>query len=611
MSNRKIWAIPIAAFAMALMFAILWFVESPTGIEAQVSPTPVSAYIEPVGTSYITATGNTNNVVVTIKNLTNLAADASPPTKNRDVIAGSGVDSSTGDSRAYYLSGPDKDKFNIGIGGAKDGTALTRTVTVTANGATASDTLYNVTVNVWIDNDTGTDSKSEGDANDQNADASNDRDLRLTANLKISVVGLDNAGTTDDRIDFHADNTKTFDGEAVSTLGRDLATNPQAIVVKGLGANTKVILAAGSSDRVFTSSESDYSAQATDGVQFFLASGSNSKIIAKKSSNITESDLDFRILVDTDTTKNTNTDAFGDETNLSDAAKKSNDPDIALTVDARTVPVTALNWVGDGPTAATYPTFRYTISERQAKGSAVGSFQVANAVADADQASGNQAETLNGILIDSATDNRSAFFAVRSVNAPATGNTTMVIEYIGPDAKAKLGVHTLQLTVNGDTGLKNRTLSDGGDDDKAPLNNVVINVNPANSGHTVSVTELDVVFDESDPEFGNLAKDGTSVKNSATGKDLDFKDYVSANPDGDTLKYSVIGTAPFKFSGSKLMVNGDIPDTTECTEDQDGNVTCTARTPDDGGRFADRGDSNKDTETTPRLTSRILSTSSR
>ena len=500
-SRKKIWSIPIAVLALALMLAGGLVATS----VAQAQSIASSRY------TFFDVQASTDTVgIVTVRGLTvGESIDGTPPVTNPSndlVVEGSAVLTGTGNEGFSAMVGdrietdpnPDDDVNPVG----------TQPITIGINTSAQPEAgVYNLTLTAKVDLDDDTDGPDA-----ETTDLDNDEDRTITTSITIYVIG---AG---DSVPFNADTSTAFEGERVSAFGRDLRSNPQYIQVTGLGPNSKIGIdtdeASADADRGVLNSES--------GLDFFLDPNDGSRIIAKVSDDDVANApaISFNIFVDPDS---------------------ENDDDAPLTigVTASLLTVGSIGWVEGTAEAPTGPPFSYTVLSNDPAGTVVGEFIVDGGAPDVDPAAADeQSEFLDGILLDD-SGNPQNMFAVRGSDVQDdTDNTTLQVMYTG-SGSLTTGVMTFRLSVNGDSGIAHRTISNGGEDDA--LENLTITVNPVNEGPTGDDSLL-VTVKESDKDVGVVLDVDTVI--------TDVSSLVS---DTDVLRYTVSDPINFKVGSDGVV----------------------------------------------------------
>ena len=539
-SNRKIWSVPIAVLALALML-----------VGGMVASSVVRAQTVDNETFYMVV-GATGAMTVMVEGL-----DGSD-SESLDAI-------STADD-AVTLAGTGEDSFVAAASGSPttDGDAdETQDVTITP--ATGDDApaagVYSLTLSVEIDLDTS------DDGSDDDGTLTNDDDRTITSSVTIYVVG---APSGDDRVPFHAASETAFEGERVSAFGKDLRSSPQYIQVTGLGPNSKIEVDSTATGADVT--EGVLSSQG--GLNFILDPNDGSKIIAQAAGDPVVSDtdtIDFNISVDPDTT---------DET----------DTALTVPVQASLTEVDDIDWLPtaeDGTTVG--PPFSFTMLSNDPAGTVVGEVDVSGAANAADVGGGaTTGEFLDGILLAS-DGSTQAMFSVRGGNGPATGaaNATLQIVYSG-NGSLTTGTMTFRLSVNGDSGIAHRTISNGGPDDE--LNNVTITVNPVNEGpmgpdtHAARVTET--------AEGTGILDSGDEVADmSGLATDTNVLVYSLVTGD-DSSQFTINSSTGVVTVGSagiadNAVTTAAVPDNPATTTINEAMPAVYGRNPDDGGELVD------------------------
>ncbi|MXY47091.1 MAG: cadherin repeat domain-containing protein [Chloroflexi bacterium] len=520
MSNKKIWSVPIAVLALALMLVGGMFASSV--VRAQSSS----------GATYhmlTTATGALAPAIM-INGL-----DRSDFANGR--LAAISTSTAAG-AEGAALSGTGSASFTTTLGGVPAGTTSdeSQSVTITpASGDNAPDAgVYNLTLTVRIDVDTGTDGPDTGGT------PTDDNDRVITAPVTIYVVGVT------PNIQFHADPSTALAGQRASTFGMDVRNSPQAIKVSGLGPKSKIVV-----DGTVTGANAGSGVLSSqNGLTFTVDPSDRSSIVAHFSGAALgdDSTSTFTVDIDTDVTKDTpdNDDSLDTDPWRGDGVP-DNDVDLdGLSVTAALDTVTSLGW-GDseGATADAAdmgPTFAFTMLSSEPSGSAIGNILVDGAHLDTDEdgtdataAAPAGGEFLDGILLD-ANGNAQSMFSVTGTRATQVDNQPMQVVFNG--GEIALGTHSYRLSVNGDSGIAHRTISDGGDGSD-PLVNVMITVNPVNEGpmgpdsHAVTVQETQKgagILGEGDKvvDISGLATDTNVLMYTLSGEDSALFDVDSS-----------------------------------------------------------------------------------
>ena len=494
MKHRKIWSIPIAVLALALMLAGGLVATSVAQAQSIASSRytffDVQGSEDPVGT-------------VTVRGLTTGESDqgenAVTNPSNDVVVEGSAVLTGTGNEGFSATVGT---RLDEDVDDTDVNEAGTQPITIGVNTSAQPEAgVYNLTLTAKVDLDDSTDGP---DAETENV--VNDEDRTITTSITIYVIG---AG---DRVPFNVDPTTAFEGERVSAFGRDLRSNPQYIQITGLGPNSKI-------DETGADEEEGILAS-TDGLEFSIDPNNASRIIAKASgaafTPFTPVDIDFNISVDPDSTVD------------GDAA-------LEIGVFANLDTTGVIGWLAAGAG----PPFSYTVLSNDPAGTVVGEFSVMGAEEDVDGATAeNQNEFLDGILLDENGTTQS-MFSVRGSDVRGTdSNTTLQIMYTGNGALTT-GIMTFRLSVNGDSGIAHRTISDGGME--GSLENLTITVNPVNEGPTGD-DSLSVIVKESDKDVG-VVLDVDAV----------ITDVSSLVSDTDVLRYTVSDAINFKVGSDGVV----------------------------------------------------------
>ena len=559
-SKRKIWSIPIS---LALVLVLVASVGLYSIVQAQT-----------VGSShtFFEVQGGTDPIgTVTVRGLT--TGETGTGASNDEVIT------EDNDNEGAVLSGTGSAGFIATVGARVDidpdptddvNPVGTQPIVIGVNGAAIPDAgVYNLTLTINVDLDDDTDGPDA-----ETTDLDNDVDRTITTSITIYVVG---APQGDDRVPFTVDPSTAFEGERVSTFGRDLRTNAQYIQVTGLGPNSKI-----NGDTGATGFDAEEGILASiSGLAFSVDPNDGSRIIAKASgATFSAADIDFDVSVDPDTTDDTDT-------------------PLTIAIDANLATTTSIDWAAD----PNDPPFSYTVLSTDAAGTVVGEFEVASAATDVDPGTaGDQGEFLDGILLD---ENGAAqsMFSVRGANAPATGDTTLQVMYTG-SGTLTTGTMTFRLSVNGDSGIAHRTISNGGDDNA--LENLTITVNPVNEGPTGD-DSLVVTVRESDDEDGQILDVGDVIADvSSLVTDTDVLTYSISDTDEDANNFEVGSDGVVKVARA-IVDNAEAPPAADAEEDDpptymrgDATPADTTNVVDDGGELVD--DSNEFSDLTYEFT---------
>ncbi|MCY4580482.1 MAG: cadherin domain-containing protein, partial [Chloroflexi bacterium] len=550
-SSRKIWSVPIAVLALALML-----------IGGMVASGVVRAQTVDNETFYMIV-GAGAGLEVTVEGLDRTETD---DTGNEDNANGKSASISTADDAVTLTNsdGTAQTDFTVAAAATTSGgttNAETQVVTITpAGGDAAPDAgVYNLRLTVNIDLNDDNNRDDEGDATDDN-------DRTLTSSVTIYVVG---APSGDDRVPFHAASETAFEGERVSAFGKDLRNSPQFIQITGLGPNSKIAVdptATGLDEGVLASE---------GGLDFIVDPNDGSKIIAQVSDDpvADTATIDFNISVDPDTTDDTDT-------------------ALVVPVQASLTEVEDIDWLPtaeDGTTVG--PPFSFTMLSNDPAGTVVGEVDVSGAANAVDVGGGaTTGEFLDGILLAS-DGSAQRMFSVRGGNGPPTGttpNATLQIVYSG-NGSLTTGTMTFRLSVNGDSGIAHRTISNGGPENE--LNNVTITVNPVNEGpmgpdtYAARVTEtvegLGILADDDEvADLSGLATDTNAlIYDLVTGDDSGLFDIDSRT--GVVTVDSTDGIADNDVTSPAVADN---PVTTDVNEAK---AAVYGRVPDDGGELVD------------------------
>ena len=558
-TRRKIWSIPIAALALVLMLAGALVV---SGI--------VQAQTIDRSTFHMVV-GEIEALTVEVKGL-----DRSDDDNGKFAAISTASD-------ALDLSGTGEAGFTPSPGDAPTGTTASETQDVNITpGPDVAAGVYNLTLTVEIDSDTTENSDTTGG----DSDSLNDADRTVTSSVTIYVVGPPTTATQ-----FHGDPNTSLPGQPISDFGRDLRTDRQSIQITGMGPNSKILA---------DEETADNGADAASGtlarvgnLDFSVDPSDRTKIIAEVFGTIADATVSFTVNIDTDVTKDA-PDDDNDSTNTDDDGIKDNDPDLSLTGDANididVDAVTSLGWGDADETPAEGdigPAFAFTMLSNEPSGSAIGNVYVDGAELDTDgDGTPDDGEFLDGILLDS-DGNAQAMFAIKGVNATVADNQALQLIY--NSGALNLGTHTYRLSVNGDSGIAHRTISDGGDGDN-PLINVTVTVNPVNEGpmgpdnHPATVTET--------VEGAGILASGDEVVD-MSGLASDTNVLVYDLKDGDDAGLFGIDSATGKVTVGSVRIADNavttaaVADNPLTTAVNEAKAAVYGRDPDDGGELVD------------------------
>ena len=515
MSKKKIWSVPIAALALALM--IVGGLLASSVVQAQT-----------VGSShtFFAKQGDPTVLDGTIT-VSGLVYGETGDNASNDIVSSAVLSASKPAHAAYFTSTP-------ADGVATSGPAAgTQGVTIGQNDLAASRApagKYDLTLTVGVDLDI--DNDSDGDGED-----SNDKDRTLTTSVTIYVVG-----PPAEDVQFDFDTKKAYTGARVSAFGMDLKSNPQYIQIAGMGPNSKIL---GSSEAVEGRSAGALFEQ--DGVEFFVDPDNYDRIIAKFGSDVSslkaDNDVSFTIDIDTDATKDTPTSA-GIDGNWDGNTVTNDDRDLTLTVTYDTDVVGSLAW---STGTDRMPPYSFTMLSNEEAGSIVGQVFVSGGDDDLNgDGTLGDGEFLDGILLD--TDgNTQIMFSVRGVKVTATDGGDQALQVVYNGGAISFGTHSYRLSVNGDSGIAHRTISNGSDGTKT-LDNLTITVNPVNAGPQRTSASADFTIEE--------------PKDAAEGVILDVGDVViSASEmqglvtDSDALTYTLEATKAEPDDAQHFSIN--------------------------------------------------------
>ena len=497
MSKKKIWSVPIAALALALM--IVGGLLASSVVQAQGATPSVPGTM----TAVMPTTGGAD-IVFEVSNAPTPAADNTGPGAIEETVlttwsgvdaAGVAITSTTEPALptavASFMPGAENaaDTITLGTGDLAPGaTYKVKLIAVyDTNRAVAAE-----------DNAATTDVYEDGrdDSGVADAAAGNDHDGQLRTTITIHVPDVVSS------LIFQVESSKVVDGETLSRVGYDRVNEPLTFEVSNLGPGTITV-----APTVPSSEDSRVSYKVVGGNEIEVMSAIN---------NLGASTYDGTITVN------------GGNYDLDSADETFTlDIDVVVRVAQALAFTNAKSEVLE-PDDGIY--YSVTIPETTAPGTGVLAYYVKGAlpaVPGSENVKGILAEQITGTIGGSS----SSLFRVN--------NSTMAIEYAGGGLTAG-DVHTLRLTASGDTGLANRLIVG-----KAKITIADVDQGPTDVPRTLPA----VILNENDSGDG-LVTDETEVKDFAG---------VGNDPEGRALTYSTDATG-FEFVGTKLMTSAAIPD---------------------------------------------------
>ena len=113
-------------------------------------------------------------------------------------------------------------------------TIHTGAITITKTGTAAlEETRYEFPIEIEVDAD------ATDDGDDADSITDNDVDVEYTATVVVDVLDLTDGAT----LTFHLENGQIYQGNRVSTFGKDLDTDPQVFTLTGLQSSHKIVRA--------------------------------------------------------------------------------------------------------------------------------------------------------------------------------------------------------------------------------------------------------------------------------------------------------------------------------------------------------------------------------
>ena len=511
MSKKKIWSVPIAALALALM--IVGGLLASSVVQAQ---TVGSSHI------FITKQGSSGEIG---------SIEVSGLGTNGKVISAAWA--STDTAGKYFVLPADTSLVGDTSEGGKQMVAISHAGESLTKAPAG---VYNLTLTLKVDEDITADSGTDNDID-------NDEDKTLTASVAIYVIEAPTSSAN--AVQFHADPKTAFGGARVSAFAKDLKENPQSIKVKGLGPNSKII-----PDTTETGADDATGKLAVEnGLAFSVDPQDYTSIIVHfddsqgglpGSGNAAQS---FAFFIDKDTTKDVPK-ASGESEGWKGDGDKDNDQDLSIEVHYKIGIVSSLDWASGEGTKK--PPYAFTILQNEKANTPVGSIFVTGA--DVDTNSDGQVgdgEFLDGIVLDG-DGNTQSLFSVKGANATGASSTaTQSLQVMYNGGTLSLGKHSFRVSVNGDSGIAHRTISDSGTD--GSLINLTITVNPVNEGP-------DSVYKAGNPYMHTVPEEDKADGNLLAATDVVVSMAGTATDPSDALIYTLDlmseDAAAFKINSS-------------------------------------------------------------
>ncbi len=575
MSNKKIWSVPIAVLALALM--IVGGMLASSVVRAQ-TPDPSLEKASVVGavngdadiadaTVLATLTignwvGGTSGVVPEIE----ASAPGVTAFDNPAIIGGPTFTDATNTTATPI--------FEVAAGTVA-GTTLPLEISLTSAASTAANadpatlnlaSSYSFQVRTVIDRDITADAPADTDST-----VSNDRDIMLTGNVTINVMKV-----TDNNLQFDVVLSKAVKGAVVSGLRNPIGSTPLEWEVTGIGSRAKLLSIEDSG------ASGDFVVKETPaGSGKFRLFVENSGAAALTSA-LTLGGDGLTLTYDEDTSVDSDADA--DPATTDPAANADVTIDITGVVTPRdALALSGGNLTGNPPAlpdSANGIHYDFTIPSSTVVNTPIGYFAVTGGIAatDPDGTPGSGDETAAEYLDGIVTGADAAPFRVNDAD--------MSLVYDGSPA-LEVKTYTFDLTVNGDAGMAGRSVIG-----KVQVTVTASNVAPDAPGtfmatvpENVSGKDVDADTTATPPvvAVAGLVSPGTEVGDASTG--------VSAN-DGDSLKYYLSGTGAGVFAinedtGMITVGTAGISDSDGGPTDDDPDATYTRS---DNGVLADDTD---------------------
>ncbi len=499
MKTRKIWSIPIAlALVLALAGATAMSV-----VQAQAPPTvPRDLSVVAEGKA------NTTILMYKVNNYAGADTDGTGPGEIESVV----VEEVGTTPKGLFAA-----EFNKS-NGSKTGAGQFDLIEVKIATDTPLDSdEYNIKITAIYDTDReraaidnpnttkifedgGTEDKRDTD------DVANDKDGQLVTDLKVYVPGVPKTP-----LDFHVDIKKVFQGENISAIGRDIDDKPQAFVIENLGHGTATIPPASDG------TDSDGS----ESVKFVVDDGN--KVILKATANgIDELNSATEVSLNETIQINPGDIDFDGKDEVFDLDE--------ITATINKVDPLTFRKLGNATGSFIYTN---TVLETAKKRQPVLAYDFEPKIS-----SEEFEEFVTGSLSSPGAPAQASLFEVE--------NKSRTIVYIGPDDGLKAGQsYSLTLTLNGDSGLRDRGVS-------GSVRITILGADRPPELPEDAEGKLPVVLKENVKGEGLVSND-TVV--------YDFTGFAK-DPEGRRLTYSTSSNSGFKFddTGTKLMVDGDIDD---------------------------------------------------
>ena len=377
------------------------------------------------------------------------------------------------------------------------------------------------------------------DGTDGNDDNVLERDITLTANVTINVMGVD-----ENDLQFDVVPSKAIKGAVVSGLRRPIDSNPLEWDVTGISSSAKLV----SIDALGVVGPFQIKETPAGSGKFRLY------VLTSGAPTITE-EIDIALTYDEDTA--TDSDGQGD---------KDDDADVMLIITGDITSRFGLAFKSTPNADGIH--FAFTIPQSISADTHIGFFEVSG---------GLPTEHLDGII----SGPNAGLFDVNDAD--------MTLVYKG-SGMLDVGVYDLDLTVSGDAGMANRTIIGKGQVTVTASNQAA--TAPGTFTETVkeNVEGVDAPDDPdttaTDPKPG-LVSAGTAVGDASDGV---------TNPDNDSLTYSITTSSVFKIDSSsgEVTVGGNgISDTMGGPTETDEEAKYT-RPLTDGGKLVDETDKYSD-----------------
>ena len=580
-SRKKIWTIPIAVLALALMLAGALAVSGIVLAQSSGNKTftiGTDNYFERTYTRiYGTGAGAlTDGATVATFGLAADSADAvaaEPGTTGTPAVVGLDEGDDDQGISGYQVN---SDLFQISDMGA---------FTVSADAAEKLNdpdrpNVFTFNVNIFVDTNT-----------EEDGDTTKTLSEEETANEGARDGFVEGDGVDDDSNDLDEVNTITVVVRVLKAADADFAAIPGMASVNDIlygteGESQDVAITGLTSDMTVREVTEDNAAiygenGAGDLVSLKYTDPENADITVTDGARSRDVTVLFTVNVDTD---KDNADGIGDgnaENAAGDPVANDDEDDRLVIFTASITVYNVLKYVSEPETPSEATPLRADGSSDNPYTSSIRSSATEGTQADVINIDGSaSAEDVDVIVRGGGPFTASPR---KTGEGEAAAYTQVVIMASRDLTIADEGMHNIVITING-RALPTRTA-------QAYARIRITASNPAPTSGYDADNPLVVEIAETDDELGNLIDADDDLK-------TDLADYVTDDSDASGLRYTVVGSTVFDTDGSKLIVTGDVSDSeqkpgTGAEEDDEDTInvdeTVTVYVRDDGGKFGADG----------------------